>query len=441
MNNDTSRAERLAWFRDARLGMFVHWGMYSVLGRGEQIMWRDLMPLSEYQALADRFRPRQGWARRLAQTAAEAGMKYITLTTRHHDGYCLFDTAAHDFNAVKTGPGRDLVAEYVEAAREAGLRIGLYYSILDWRWPGTWSPRRHPDDLSRMVALIHTQVRELLSHYGKIDLLWYDCARLPGAPGHGLWGGDPIDQTSAEFFRAEELDALARELQPQILINNRSGVPGDFGTPEQKIRSEGNDRPWETCMTLNYAPNWGYLRHSMADKTAGEVLYNLLDAVRLGGNFMFNVGPDAEGSVSEREKPVLRAVGAWLRRHGEAVYGTRPEGIYNLALEHCQGPMFQYGMWTCKGSTGYLTLLYYPADPVVVSKLTPAVTSATLLTTGQELTLEKAANGRTLIRGLPDAPPDPLAPVIKVEFEGPPQAVTEFDSRWLDGSFDPSMPA
>lgn len=186
-------------------------------------------------------------------------------------------------------------------------------------------------------------------------------------------------------------------------------------------------------MTLNYAPGWGYLAHSMADKTAGEVLYNLVDAVRLGGNFLFNVGSKADGSVDDREGAVLEAIGRWMRRHGDAIYGTRPEGIYDLSRAHVQGPMFHYGMWTCKGATAYCALFYYPGDPLVVSKVGPAVRSARLLTTGEPLRVEPAANGRFLIRGLPDDPPDPLAPVVEVTFEGPPRALLSPGPEWLDG--------
>ncbi len=426
--------DRFRWFHDARFGMFVHWGMYSVLGRGEQIMCRDLMPLAEYETLAAEFKPPAGWAQKLARQAADAGMKYIVLTTRHHDGYCLFDTVTHDFNAARTGPKRDLIAEYVEATRQVGLKVGFYYSLLTWRWHAYWSPDRHPEDLPRITEEAHTQVRELMSRYGKIDLLWYDGAGLPGSAGHGMWGGRPINATPAEFWRSEELNAMARELQPGILINNRSGVPADFGTPEQRVSAEGSDRPWETCMTLNYAPGWGYLRHSMANKTAGEVLFNLIDAVRLGGNLLFNVGPKPDGSIDDREGSVLRQIGEWMAKHGEAVYGTRPEGIYDLSRDHVQGPMFHYGMWTCRGRTAYLTLFYYPGDGLVVSKLGPKLRSATLLTTGDELAVEEISNGRTLITGLPADPPDPIAPVVKVEFEGPPYAVTSIGAEWLDGT-------
>ncbi len=185
--------QRLEWFREARFGMFVHWGIYSVLGRGEQIMLRDLIPQSEYDPLADRFQPVADWAERLARQAVEAGAKYMVLTTRHHDGYCLFDTATSDFNAAKTGPGRDLIAEYVEAMRRAGLKVGFYYSLLNWRWPGQWSPDRYPDDLPRLVDEVHAQVRELMTHYGKIDILWYDGGGVLVGTGRRLWGGTRFD--------------------------------------------------------------------------------------------------------------------------------------------------------------------------------------------------------------------------------------------------------
>jgi alpha-L-fucosidase len=435
MSADSETKARLEWLRDARFGLFVHWGIYSVRGRGEQIMCRDLMPLAEYEALANEFRPPVGWAEKLVARAVAAGARYVVHTTRHHDGFCLFDTATGDFNAAARGPRRDLIAEFVEAARGAGLGIGLYYSLLNWRWHAYWDPAGHAEEFPAMVEEVHTQVRELMSNYGKIDVLWYDGGMVPGGMTHGMWGEDPIPVEPAEFFRSAELNAAVRELQPGILINNRAGVSEDFGTPEQRVGGDGTDRPWEACMTVNYAPGWGYLRGSVANKTAGEVLFNLVDAVRLGGNFLFNVGPRPDGSVDEREGGVLREVGEWLGRHGEAIYGTRPEGIYDLSRGRVQGPAFHYGMWTCRGRTAYLTLFYYPGEELVVAKVQPAIRSAQLLTTGEPLTVESLSNRRTLIRGLPPESPDPLATVIKVEFEGRPSALTARSAKWLDGKF------
>lgn len=425
--------DRVQWFRRARFGMFVHWGMYSVLGRGEQVMQRDLMPAPEYDPLAEDFVPAEDWAERLADLAVRAGCKYVVMTTRHHDGYCMFETSTHDFNAADTGPGRDLIAEYVQALRDAGLRVGFYYSLMNWHWHGYWEPEGYPEDLPAMVEEVHSQVEELMTHYGPIDILWFDGGGVPGTAGHGMWGGNPIDQSPAEFWRAEDLNAMVRELQPNLLINNRAGLSGDFGTPEQHISSEEQGRAWETCMTLNYAPGWGYLEHSLANKTPTEVLFNLVDAVRLGGNFLFNVGPRADGMVDHREKDVLLQLGEWLDRHGEAIYGTEPEAIYRKGGGRVQGPMFHYGMWTCRGRTGYLTLFYYPGEELVVSKIGPEIVSAELLTTGTELELQSISNGRTLITGLPAHPPGNLAPVLKVEFKGAPCAEDLPGAEWLDG--------
>jgi alpha-L-fucosidase len=427
--------ERLGWFKEDRFGMFVHWGMYAVLGRGEQILSRDLIPKSEYEPVAERFQPAADWADKLAQDAVKAGARYVVLTTRHHDGYCLFDTRTDPFNAAETGPGRDLIAEYVKALRKAGLKVGFYYSLMNWRWPGFWDAEGHPDDLPAMVEEVHTQVRELMSNYGQVDILWYDGQAVPGQRTPGQWGGRAIEQTPAEFWRADELNAMVRELQPRILINNRAGDGGDFGTPEQKVSTQGEGRSWETCMTINPAPSWGYLSYCSVNKSAAEVLYHLLDAVRLGGNFLFNVGPNAQGYVDRREAEVLDRLGAWFDRHGEAVYGTAPEGIYNLSAGHVQGAMFHYGMWTCKDTTGYLSLFRYPGSELVVSKIAPAPKAAMLLTTGEALELKPLTNSRTLISGLPDAPPDPLAPVIKVDFDTPPQAVETLGAAWLNGDF------
>jgi alpha-L-fucosidase len=424
--------KRIKWFQEARFGMFVHFGIYSVLGRGEQIMSRDLMPLSEYEPYAQQFNPKRGWADALAHQAVDAGMKYIVLTTRHHDGYCLFDTKTTDFNAAKTGPGRDLIAEYVEAARKKGLKVAFYYSVQNWRWKGFWDAKKYPEDLPKIVEELHTQVRELMTNYGKIDVLWYDVPAVPGFRVPGMWGGTGIS-SPAEFYKSEPLNAMVRELQPHILINNRSGVPEDFGTPEQKITPQ-EQGAWETCMTLNFAPGWGYLKHSLANKTAGEVLHNLVNAVRLGGSFLFNVGPGPDGFIDKREVTILNEIGRWMRKHGEAIYGTFPERIYPLGKAG-QGPCYHYGMWTCKGSTAYFTFFYYPGDGLIISKVGPKIKSAALLTTGMPLQCESISNSRTVIKGLPSAPPDPLAPVIKFEFEAPPYAIETPGAEWLFGGY------
>ena len=428
------REARMAWWHQAKFGMFVHWGCYSVLGRGEQILVRDLMPLDEYRVLADRFQPAPDWAEEVADQAVRAGARYVVLTTRHHDGYCLFGTQTDPFNAVETGPGRDLIAEYVAALRKRGLRVGFYYSIINWRWRGFWAPGEYPQELPALVDEIHEQVHELLTHYGQIDILWYDIPRAPGSRTPGAFGyrEQPVAESAAEFYRSAELNAMARRLQPGILINNRSGLPEDFGTPEQRITPEGGGRAWESCMTINYAPNWGHLHYSIADKSAGQILYNMVNAVRLGGNFLFNIGPDAQGRVAPRDRAALDRIGRWMETHADAIYGTRPEGIYTSAS---QGPCYQYGMFTCRGATAYLVVFYYPGEYVILSKVGPDVVSAKLLTTGQPLNVERLSNARFKIGGLPPEPPGDLAPVIQIEFAAPPYELTFSDAKWLDGEY------
>ena len=429
-----ARQARLAWWHRARFGLFVHWGCYSVLGRGEQVLLRDFMPLAEYRPLAERFHPAADWAERIADQAVRAGARYVVLTARHHDGYCLFRTATDRFNAMETGPGRDLVGEYVSALRSRGLRVGFYYSLLNWRWRGFWNPRKYAADLPKMVDEVHRQVRELLTQYGRIDILWYDVAQVPGDMTPGAFGYRvrPVASSPADFYRAAKLNAMARKLQPQILINNRSGRPEDFGTPEQHIAPDAEGRAWEACMTINYAPNWGNIRHSLADKTAGQILYNMIQAVRLGGNFLFNIGPDAKGYVTARDRQALDRIGTWLQTHGEAVYGTSPTGIYPVPS---QGPGYHYGMFTCKGHIAYFILFYYPGDYVIISKMGPAIRAATLITTGKRLKVEPMCNARWKISGLPQAPPGDLAPVIRIEFAAPPHILPFADDRWLDGDF------
>ena len=427
-------AERLQWFLDARFGIFVHWGCYAVAGRGEQIMMRDMVPQQEYEKLAQRFHPDPQWADRLCAAAAAAGARYIVLTTRHHDGYCLWDTATHDFNAAKTGPGRDLIAEYVTAARKHGLRIGFYYSVHTWRWHGFFNPEGYPEDLPAMVEEMHAQVMELMSDYGRIDILWYDVPAPPGGrvPGNSSWQGHPIEGTPAEFYRSAEINTRVRALQPHILINNRSGIPEDYGTPEQHVTPADGGRAWEACMTLNYAPGWGWIEHPVAVKTHGQILWNMVDAVAKGGNFLFNIGPRPDGSIAGRDQAFMSELGRWLRLHGEAIFGTRPGKIYER--KQGQGACYHYGMFTERDRVAYLALFYYPpGGDIIISRIKGAIQSAELLTTGEELQVEAISNNRTRISGLPELPPDPLAAVLKLVFDQPPARAGISNADWLDG--------
>ncbi len=289
-------SNRLAWWQEARFGMFIHWGVYAIPGRGEWVMYQEHFTNEEYARFADAFNPTDYKPAEWIAMAQDAGMKYMVLTTRHHDGFCLFDSAASDFTAPRTAAGRDLVAEYADACHAAGMPMGFYYSLEDWRFPGQLPhlPKKEDAVYMPMVEQAHAQVRELCTNYGKVDVLWYD-----GGFPSGLW-------------RPEELNGMVRHLQPEIIINDRAGIPEDFGTPENVIVPQ--DRPWEACYTMN--DSWGYARNDRNYKSPGEILRLLGTCVAHNGNFLLNVGPDADGRFPPEAVDTLRHVGRWLRDNG-----------------------------------------------------------------------------------------------------------------------------
>ena len=416
---------RLKWFHEARFGLYIHFGLYSIPGRGEWTMYSERIPAAEYARLADQFHPEPGCAKEWISAAAAAGAKYVVLTTRHHDGYCLFDSRCSDFTSVKRGPGRDLVREYVEAARAAGLRVGFYYSLLDWRFPGYFEPEKYPESCQALIAQAHEQVRELMTNYGKIDLLEYD-----GGWDSRLRTGRP---QWAEFWRSAELNAMVRKLQPEILINDRSGTDEDLETPEQEVRP-GSRGVSESCMCIGDSCAWGYTRFNPNWKTAEQLLQHLIQAAQGGGNFLLNVGPDPSGRIRSEELERLAALGTWLRENGEAVYNAFPCPLIGSAKPGTVDLNLQ-GPWTRKGSCGYWCMFRWPGVEAAAVRIKTPVKRVTLLKTGEEFPFEwDAQTQRLKIRGLPVFPPDALCSVLKVEFEGEPELGTEEDlSRWLEG--------
>jgi alpha-L-fucosidase len=383
---------RMAWFESARFGMFIHWGLYSLIGRGEWVMNRERIPLEEYKKLADQFTASGCNPKEWAQLAKDAGMKYMVLTTKHHEGFCLWDSKTCSFNSVNSAAKRDLVKEFVEAAREAGLKVGLYYSLGDWLNPD-WTRGWQGDEeaKSRFMNYTHSLVRELLTGYGKIDILWYD---LPQCYSPAEW-------------RSVELNAMARQLQPHILINNRALTNEDFGTPEQHATATSLGRMWEACMTLNR--RWGYCPSDRDYKSPKEVVLTLASVAGGAGNLLLNVGPDGEGRIPEESARILRRTGEWLRVHGESIYGTnRHNLLWNL-----------WGPITVKGNTLFIHQEVYFGKELVIGGLTNQVLNATLLTTGQPLRVEKKGD-QTIISGLPEQSPDELVSVIKLELDGEP---------------------
>ena len=310
--------EHMKWWVDARFGMFIHWGVYSIPSRGEWVLYQEHMTNDEYARLADEFDPRSYRPAEWVKLAADAGMKYVVLTTRHHDGFCLFDSKVSDFTAPKTAAGRDLIAEFAEACHSAGMRMGFYYSLVDWRFPGILPPGTKPylKDWEPMVEQAHAQVREILTNYGKVDILWYD-------------GCNPHDP---DFWRSQELNAMARDLQPDIIINNRAALPADYGTPENRVIAE--QRPWEACYTMN--DSWGNCATDRNYKSPKELLHLLISCVSQSGNLLLNVGPDRDGVVPAeaterlaRHRPVDGDERRGYPRRGNVTCGSAGAGVVN----------------------------------------------------------------------------------------------------------------
>ena len=328
------RTERLRWWTEARFGMFIHWGIYALPARGEWVKNSEQLTNEEYQKYFDNFNPDLYNPREWAKMAKNAGMKYAIITTKHHDGFCLFKSDYTDYNATKTPIGKDLLKEWVEAFRTEGLRIGFYYSIIDWHHPDFTIDRLHPQRVntkeeydklnqSRDMAIyreyLKNQVREILTKYGQIDILWLDY-QYPGE-----FGKDRHD------FGSVELIKMVRELQPGILVNDRAGLRDysrdgwDFTTPEQLSvlswpEKEGEKVPWETCQTIS--GNWGYIRDvsTSSVKDSKQLLFLLIESVSKGGNLLLNVGPTGRGTFDDLTQGSIEKIGRWMKYNSRAIY-------------------------------------------------------------------------------------------------------------------------
>ena len=330
---------RTAWFRHARFGMFIHWGLYAIPARGEWVRTNEEMTPEQYLRYFDEFDPVDYDPAKWAKAAKAAGMQYVILTAKHHDGFCLFDSAYTDFKSTNTKLGRDIVRDFVDAVRAEGLRVGLYFSILDWHHPDYphYGDEKHPmrnnpacsnegRDFNRYLDFMHSQIRELCTNYGKLDILWFDFAY-----------GDMRGET----WRATELVDMVRALQPGVIIDNRLEVSGegfgslaeckptpyhgDFITPEKMIPPnglqdvEGNDLLWEACVTMNH--NWGYHATDRHYKSGAMLIKKLVECVSKGGNFLLNVGPDARGNIPPEAMERLEIIGTWMEKNSASIYG------------------------------------------------------------------------------------------------------------------------
>lgn len=374
------RHARTNWFRDDRFGMFIHWGAFSVHGRGEWLRSWEKISMEEYQPFIDGFTPEafdpDAWAR----TAVAAGMKYAVLTAKHHDGFCLFDSAHSTYTSMHNGFGRDVVAEYVAAFRRHGLKVGLYFSLIDWSHPDfpAFGDAHHPHrddpayegrehDFDRYLDFMHAQVRELATNYGQIDLMWFDFS---------------YDDLTGEAWRARELVEMVRELQPGILLDNRleanggsfgsiitdSPLPwsGDFVSPEQLIPAEGildlqgQPVPWEACVTLNN--HWTHFFGDEDYKTPQMLIRKLVEIVSKGGNLLLNVGPHPDGHIVQEEQQILGEVGAWLSRNGDSIYGAGAAGL----------PKPEWGYYTRKADVLYAHVFEPPIGPLALVGVDPS---------------------------------------------------------------------
>lgn len=412
--------ERDSWWREARFGLFVHWGLYALTeGRwgseeryGEWIRDSARIPAEEYRALTERFDARGFDPRTWARLAREAGMRYVVFTAKHHDGFCLFDSEQTSFDAAGSAAGRDLLLEVVEAFRAEGLRVGLYYSILDWDHPDylprrPWEARpKEGAEFARYEAYLRAQVRELLTRYGAIDVIWFD----------GQWEGTWTHASGLELYE------LCRELRPAILVNNRvdkgraedgsttPGFAGDFGTPEQAIPGKALEGPWETCLTMNR--HWGWNAADTQWKSTRELVQALVDTASKGGNLLLNVGPRGDGSFPPLAVERLQAIGAWMNRNAEAIRGTEGSPI----------GAFPWGRATLKrrekNATLYLHVFDWPSDGVLHvpgvgnrENLRVRVIADAALKPRMEL----RDDGLALRLPLRDTPPDPLSTTIALE--------------------------
>ena len=348
---------RMQWWHAAKFGMFIHFGVYSSIGRHEWVMEDEAIPVAEYAPHAATFHPHVGSPRAWAKLAKQAGMKYMVLTTKHHEGFCNFDSKLTDYCAGKQGPGRDLVGEYVEAARAEGLHVGFYYSLMDWHHPDGARCANDEEARKRFVEYTYGLIGEILTNYGKIDVLWYDVA----------W---PLD---AQGWESERMNKMVFELQPDIIVNNRNKLPGDFSTPEQRIVAETGGRAWESCMTLN--DSWGYQRADDDWKSSKTIVRNLISCARDGGNYLLNIGPKPDGSIPEESVKVLTEVGNWMQTNGHALYQS----------DQCQVRRSNYASFTRIGNTLYMHVHFWPGEYVAISGLRTKVKSAKLVKTGAAL--------------------------------------------------------
>jgi alpha-L-fucosidase len=412
------KAKRMEWFNEARFGMFIHWGLYSVPagewqgkpapGTGEWIMEKAKIPTSEYEKFAQQFNPVKFDAKEWVRMARDAGMKYIVITSKHHDGFDMFRSDLSDWGIKSTPFQRDPLKELAGECHKAGIKLCFYYSIMDWHHPD-WPERRawndtatSAPDMEHYVAYMKGQLKELLTRYGPVGILWFD----------GEWEKPWSNERGADLYN------YVRSLQPGIIVNNRVGQSragmsgmdkgegvGDYGTPEQEIPANGFGPgiSWESCMTMNNT--WGYRKDDQNWKSAQTLVRNLIDCASKGGNYLLNIGPTSEGLFPDASIERLKEIGAWMKINGQAIYGTTASPFKQ---------QLSWGRCTRKDGKLYLHVFDWPADGKLRVPLTDKKAKAWLLASPRHK-LKCATDAGGLVIQLPPTAPDQMASVVVLQ--------------------------
>jgi len=417
---EEQKDERMAWWREAKFGMFIHWGLYAIPagewkgkkvgGIGEWIMHRAHIPVEEYAPLQKQFNPVKYDAKQWVAIAKAAGMKYIVITSKHHDGFCLFDSELTDYDMMGTPYGRDLLKPLADECHKQGIKICWYHSIMDW-----YQPDAKGANFPKYSEHMRGQLKELLTNYGEIGVLWFD----------GEWIGEWNEE------KGIELEKYIRGIQPSLIVNNRvgkrkQGSPGDFGTPEQHIPPTGIPGwDWETCMTMNNT--WGFKKDDHNWKSTQDLLRKLVDIASKGGNFLLNVGPTAEGLIPGPSVERLAEVGRWMDTNGQSIYGTTASPFKRLA----------WGRATKKPGRLYLHVFNWPADgQLVVPGLGNEVAKAYLLARPDAEPLAVTRSGDNVLVKVPAEAPDPIDTVVVLVIEGDAEVVVAAPGQAADGSIE-----